>query len=228
MTARTKLLNAVVPPVIGSLLGLALGYVWFSPSQASINSAAERANIHSADWELYSQDRAALQGQCVPSAIKALPSGRVTSCSPDGKWTEPGDGLKVEVESFTVSSMKCPPERPDCVHGIDLPRLAKAMERGEVTLPAELRGSAAQSPDSLSEAERLQSEFGAQLVRKVVKEMEMAQGITYSEEQIDLVLNSPAFAEMLKREIRSQDKYGFCADPESPTCTFGTQAWDYK
>lgn len=228
MTSKTKLVNIFVPPFIAGLLGLALGYVWFSPSQASLSPETERAYFQSADSELYAQDLAALQGECQPSAVKALPSGRVTSCSPDGKWTDPGAGVKLDVESFTVAQMKCSPERPDCVSGIDLPRLVAAIERGEVVIPAQVRALTGQPLANLTEAERLQAVYGAQLVKKVVKEMEVAQGITYSEDQIDAVLNSPAFGEMLKREIRSQDKYGFCDDPESPTCTFGTQESDYK
>ena len=228
MTARTKLLNAVVPPLIGGLLGLALGYVWFSPSQAGTNHDEEIAFSNSAKWKLYAEDRAALQEECQPTAVRALPSGLVTSCSPDGKWLEPDYGVSVEVESYTVAPMKCPPERPDCIYGIDLPRLVAAIERGELVIPAELRALAGQPLASLTEAEQLQAVYGAKLVKKVVKEMEVAQGITYSEDQIDAVLNSPAFGEMLKREIRSQDKYGFCDDPESPTCTFGTQESDYK
>lgn len=228
MTLKTKLVNVLVPPFIAGVLGVALGYVWFSPSQASLSPEAERAYFQSADSELYAQDRVALQGECQPSAVKALPSGLATSCSPDGKWADPGAGVKLDVESFTVAPMKCSPERPDCVRGIDLPRLVAAIERGELNLPPNLRLTANNSQGSLTEAERLQALFGAQLVKKVVKEMEVAQGISYSEDQIDAVLNSPAFGEMLKREIRSQDKYGFCDDPESPTCTFGTQESDYK
>ncbi|WBH21756.1 hypothetical protein PALA1_02222 [Pseudomonas aeruginosa] len=97
-----------------------------------------------------------------------------------------------------------------------------------MVIPEQMRALTGQPQANLTEAERQQAVYGAQLVKKVVKEMEVAQGITYSEDQIDAVLNSPAFGEMLKREIRSQDKYGFCDDPESPTCTFGTQESDFK
>lgn len=226
MTQKSKILTALIPPFVGGVVGLAIGYFLFAPSTLNVTAQDELDYIQEQKRQRSEMDQAALVGKCNAGEIKMLPSGSLTACSAEGLWSAPE--LEGQSERYDVGFRQCPPSEADCDLGIDLTRLMADLERGVVSFPAALYIPPNQVQGGKTEVERLLADFGAKLVTKVVTEMEDSQGIKYSVENLPAVLNSPVFAEMLKREIRIQDKHGFCADPESPTCTFGTRESDYK
>lgn len=50
------------------------------------------------------------------------------------RMSSPGS-VEVEV-AYTVTPVECTPERPNCNHGLDWPKLIDAAQRGEIALPA--------------------------------------------------------------------------------------------
>lgn len=75
---------------LGGVIGIALGYLLFSPTMTAEQLlAAERFWVDEDSQRLEAEDRAAMAGPCEHKSLKKLPSGLISTCG-EGGWELPG------------------------------------------------------------------------------------------------------------------------------------------
>lgn len=83
-------MKRIIGAVIGTAIGLGIGYWWLS-STPSVDErrAAAAVALHESLQADEAADHLALKGICDGGSVKALPSGNVAVCNEDAVWHLP-------------------------------------------------------------------------------------------------------------------------------------------